>query len=1452
MKAIKYVFTIFILSFYVNFGIDAQVNADFSADQTAGCSPLVVSFTNTSTGENLTYSWDFGNGNSSANKDPQATFTNPGTYMVTLTISNGTVHDETTANITVYKNPVADFQGDTRGCTPFASKFNDNSSVGDAPISEWKWDFRSGFIDPRQNPTYTYTTEGIFDVFLEVVDENGCSSNIEKQAYVDVVKPPTSIFNISPAVACEVPVSVNFSNLSSGSGNITYEWDFGDESASVEKTPMHIYSSFGDYAVTLKVNSDYGCSTSTTKLFKTQNITASGIISQDGVVVSNDELICPGMLDFKATTDNGVSVLWDFGDGSFSTDTAGSYYFGEAGEYTVKLIAEPEAACADTISWSIQVDEVLADFTFSPENTCKSPVDVSFTSTSSNAVSYFWKFADNTISTVQNPVKTYAVPPKENPYATNSMYLLNTTLTVENENGCKSSVTKSMTIKKPTAQFKIDTLQGCMPLTVNFSDVSQSEQEIINRQWIFGDGTSFNSATDTAVHTYTADGEFSSKLVITNQEGCTDTSFIIQINVGKPLNPDFQIEPLSFCQNEALTFSNPRSINNQIDYWHYRIGAVDVPLDPSGNDTTWIAKMNEVGSLDARLFVSYNGCESEISKQDYLSSNGPIAQYEKQMDCNSPFDYVFEGIPVNHASFTWKFGDGNTNSTELNPTHTYSGEGDYQMEFVVINGVCSDTVKEIIHVREPKAIISGDTAVCVNDSVQFDGSGSYNVVNYCFEKYIWQFNDTIKPLRTNRDTVHYSFQHPGIQRVSLITQYDNQCYDTTDFEVTVFQPVVGFTVDLTEGCAPVMVNFNDTSSASVHPLESWHINFGDGVDSIYTSPADVFSHAYYNVGLYDVILSVTDTFGCVGSTTKQIKTANPSAQFTSLTATETCAEDPIFFSHYYRESDSVLWDFGDGTLSSDTSEVISHEFADAGEFQVSLIVYQFGCTDTFKTAPEEIKIQKADAYFTVSDSFFNCYPELAEFSHKGIPPSEVVKGKWDFGFKNSTSEYAETRAFTYPTPGEYTISLEVETSYGCSDTYKRNIMVNGPRGSFSMSAESICKGDEVILTLEDTVDVHSFEWDLGDGNFSSGNPVKHRYYEMGDNIPKLILKGDSGRCLPPPVEDTLYVYELQARFNIENPALCEKEDLIFSNASVGQSENKWIFSNGIGGSFENFASEFAPGSYSAKLIVSNPYGCTDTSEQAFTVHELPEIWVMPDTFICKGQSVLVKASGGDKIEWSPTESISEPGLYESSSTPSVTTSFLAIVTDTSTGCTNQKSVLVAVQQPPVVIVSPSDTSIIIGEKVTFSTDSMAGYFYKWSPENYFSCINCATVVATPMESTTVNLLVNDDKDCFTIPVNIPVEVREEYSVDMPTSFTPNGDGINDVVFVRGWGIKQLVEFRIINRWGNQVFFTDNLSEGWDGTYNGKLQNIDTYAYILQVETWEGNLVTKKGTITLLK
>jgi gliding motility-associated-like protein len=82
-----------------------------------------------------------------------------------------------------------------------------------------------------------------------------------------------------------------------------------------------------------------------------------------------------------------------------------------------------------------------------------------------------------------------------------------------------------------------------------------------------------------------------------------------------------------------------------------------------------------------------------------------------------------------------------------------------------------------------------------------------------------------------------------------------------------------------------------------------------------------------------------------------------------------------------------------------------------------------------------------------------------------------------------------------------------------------------------------------------------------------------------------------------------------------------------------------------------------------------------------------------------------------------------------------------------------------------------------------------------------------------------------------------VFIDPQTSVDVPTAFTPNGDGTNDVIYADGWGIKKLNYFKIYNRWGQLVFESNDIKVGWDGTYNGVPQNMETYIYQVSVETY---------------
>ncbi len=91
-------------------------------------------------------------------------------------------------------------------------------------------------------------------------------------------------------------------------------------------------------------------------------------------------------------------------------------------------------------------------------------------------------------------------------------------------------------------------------------------------------------------------------------------------------------------------------------------------------------------------------------------------------------------------------------------------------------------------------------------------------------------------------------------------------------------------------------------------------------------------------------------------------------------------------------------------------------------------------------------------------------------------------------------------------------------------------------------------------------------------------------------------------------------------------------------------------------------------------------------------------------------------------------------------------------------------------------------------------------------------------------------------------------------MDVPSAFTPNGDGINDIVYPDGWGIRKLIYFRIYNRWGQLLFESNDLKHGWDGTYQGAPQNMETYVYQVQVETYVDAepRITKSGTVKLLR
>ncbi|HXS35185.1 MAG TPA: gliding motility-associated C-terminal domain-containing protein [Flavipsychrobacter sp.] len=147
--------------------------------------------------------------------------------------------------------------------------------------------------------------------------------------------------------------------------------------------------------------------------------------------------------------------------------------------------------------------------------------------------------------------------------------------------------------------------------------------------------------------------------------------------------------------------------------------------------------------------------------------------------------------------------------------------------------------------------------------------------------------------------------------------------------------------------------------------------------------------------------------------------------------------------------------------------------------------------------------------------------------------------------------------------------------------------------------------------------------------------------------------------------------------------------------------------------------------------------------------------------------------------------------------------------------------------------------------------AIGGISYTWSPATWLNDPNIANPIASPDTAITYTVTGIDGNDCPSSD-SVRINIMDcTASVDVPEAFSPNGDGSNDILYVRGINIRS-VHFIVFDRWGIKVFETDNINRGWDGTYNGKIQPVETYAYILKAITINGLEINKKGNVTLLR
>lgn len=545
------------------------------------------------------------------------------------------------------------------------------------------------------------------------------------------------------------------------------------------------------------------------------------------------------------------------------------------------------------------------------------------------------------------------------------------------------------------------------------------------------------------------------------------------------------------------------------------------------------------------------------------------------------------------------------------------------------------------------------------------------------------------------------------------------------------------------------------------------------------------------------------------------------------------------------QNKTFYWEFFDkdnNLITSSTDEKPLVTFADTGTYRYKLIVNRGdNCADS-----AENKIGLYPGFSPDFDFDGKCINAEVFFTDKSTAKyGNINSWKWDFGVlsrSNDTSAIKNPR-YTYDQAQNYYVSLTVQSNLGCKATITDTIkMIEKP--DFSVSNDTlICSIDTLQLSAFGT---GSVKWtpNYNINNTTSFNPLVspkqtttyYAFYEESrgcDNLDSVVVNVVNEVSLQMPADTTICLtdsifikpksdglkYQWSPAYSILNST--EKDILVFPDASTN-----YILTASIG-------------------------KCNVTKSIRVNTVPYPNAKATPDTALCLGQSIQLQATGGSMYEWQPALFLSDNRIPNPVATPSRTVQYTLRVSD-SRGCPKPSydTVLIHVNTP-FVDAGPRDTAIVVEEPLQLNAIGN-GEKFLWSPPVGLSSPDISNPVANLTRDQDYIVMLTTDGNCIaydTISVKV-YNLKPGFYV--PNAFTPNNDGLNDVIRPIAFGLKTLRYFRIYNRLGQIVFNTQDFREGWDGTFKGAPQGAAAFAWTAEAIDYTGKLIQAKGTITLIR
>lgn len=542
---------------------------------------------------------------------------------------------------------------------------------------------------------------------------------------------------------------------------------------------------------------------------------------------------------------------------------------------------------------------------------------------------------------------------------------------------------------------------------------------------------------------------------------------------------------------------------------------------------------------------------------------------------------------------------------------------------------------------------------------------------------------------------------------------------------------------------------------------------------------------------------------------------------------------------------TFYWEFGDpasGINNFSNLERPSHKYSDTGVYVYKLVVNRGqDCSDSIT---QTVKVYPG--FVADFDVDGRCINSQIIFTDKSSTKYGAINNwKWDFGVQGDQADTSRARnpVFSYNKEGDYPVSLTITSTKGCQKTFTDTIKIL-QKPPFKITNDTlICNIDTLQLNATGTgTIVWSPNYNIN--NTTIFNPLVSpktttTYYADYEesrgctNRDSLIVSVVDRVTLGMPSDTTICLTDSLTLKPTGNALhFLWTPDITLSS---GTSPNPIAVPTG-NTTYNLIASIGKCNTAGAVTVRTVPYPVADAGN---------------DTTICLNESILLNGSGGSIYEWFPATYLNDSHLASPVATPLVTTQYILQVRDNK-GCPKPVYDTVTIKViKPFVDAGPRDTSIVIDQPLQLFAESNAETF-QWIP---------STGLNDPFSQGPIALLNNDqqyvvravtDGGCIAFDTIMVKVFKLKPGFYVPNAFTPNNDGLNDVLTPIAIGMKSITYFRVFNRTGLLIFSTKEMHKGWNGNYKGALQDSGTFVWQAEGEDYMGNRIRQKGSVTLIR